>query len=258
MKFEKFTELMTIAKMYYPEAKTLPNGKLGTELWYEQIKEFDFNLMKQGLDDYARTNQFPPRLCHFIDFGMATNEAEYPEPEQAWSILYKTICNSGYHAEEEFSKLPKYLQEAAGSPWNLRAMAATDEDTLNRTDKINFLISYKAIVKRYKENSRKTAATQSNVQKLNAGSDKGKLNVLIDRAVQAVESSQITHKPFLQIDGTNMPQSKKGMPETAITALESYAKDNYNLNYKGTIDTINKRNDERMMQKVANMEVQNG
>lgn len=254
MKYSEFKSLIEMSEVFFPKAGTLPNTKIGMEVWFNELKEFDYNILSRGLRDYARTNQFPPRLCNFIDFGMAANEPEYPEPEQAWSILYKAICNSGYHAEEEFTKLPKYLQEAAGSPWNLKAMAATDEETLNRTDKINFLISYKTIIKHYKENSRKTAATQSNVQKLNAGSDRGRLDALIDKAVHAVESPQMPYNPFLQLKATNVPESEKGMPEMAIAVLEAYTKENYNMDYTQAVNVLKEKHAKDMVLKTVSLE----
>lgn len=239
MKFEDFLKIIAAAETYYPKANVFPKDDAGLQLWFNELEEFDYDTMKQGLRDYARTNEFPPRLCHFIDFAMAADEAEYLEPEQAWSMAYKAMCNSSYHAFEEFDSLPEEIQEAVGSPWALKEMARTDMDTLNKVDKVNFLISYKDIIKKKKGMSRKTFATQSHIDVLNAESPKGQFGQMIEGAAARVSPLEMPENRFLEDRQQFVPQENKGMSESAREGLEAYVKETINMDYQRAVNLAN-------------------
>lgn len=245
MNFKEFTELIAVTKMYYPEAKTLPNEKMGLDLWYEQLKECDARTVKQGLDDYVRTNKFPPKLCDFIDFSVAADEPEYMSAEEAWGLVFKAICNGGYHSTEEFAKLPKECQEAVGSPWILKEMATCGIDYVNKTEKYNFLSAYKQIVDKQKKLRRKTVTSQENDKKLTENSAKGKLQKLIDNAIQNVKTAPEQQQPFLELPTSAADYE---MPENAKKQLQNYSQHFFGQNYDRVVDMLNKKMQEKILQ----------
>lgn len=247
MNFKEFTELIAIAKIYYPDAKTLPNEKIGLDLWYEQLKEFNANIVKYGLDDYARTNTFPPKLCDFVDFAISADEKKYLPPEEAWGLVFKAICNSGYNSTEEFAKLPKECQEAVGSPWILKEMATCGIDYINKTEKYNFLSAYKQIVDKKKKLCRKTAATQANDKKLTENSEIGKLHALIDNMIEknAARTAETEQKQsFLELPVSN----NIDMPENAKKQMQDYSQIFFGQDYDIVVDMLNKKMQENLLQ----------
>ena len=54
---------------------------------------------------------------------LKADESDEFNETAAWSIVWKAICNSGYHSEEEFEKLPPIIQRAVHSPLQLREWA---------------------------------------------------------------------------------------------------------------------------------------
>lgn len=56
----------------------------------------------------------------------------------AWNMVAKAICNSGYEAEKEFAKLPKPVQRIVGSPNQLRDWSQMDSDTVHSVVASNF------------------------------------------------------------------------------------------------------------------------
>lgn len=245
MKFEDFLKIIAAAETYYPKANVFPKDDAGLQLWFNELEEFDYDTMKQGLRDYARTNEFPPCLCHFIDFAMATEEAEYMSPEEAWGLVYKAICNSSYNSHEEFAKLPEEIQEAVGSPWNLKEMASCSMDIINKNDRINFLISYKQIIQRKQKCSRKAKATKENIAMLTENSTKGHFRQMIEEAAARIDMPQMTHNPFLEIKQDYVPSENKGMSASAKTTIEAYAQETMGIDYQTAVHISNHRADEQ-------------
>jgi len=66
-------------------------------------------------------------------------------PLEAWGLVYKAICNSGYHAEEEFNRLPEICQKAVGSSHNLAEMAAMDTATVQSVEQSHFIREYESL-----------------------------------------------------------------------------------------------------------------
>lgn len=245
MTFNEFLRLVEITENYYPGIKTIPSTDIGLELWFNELKDFDFNKIAKGLKDFVRTSTFPPRLCDFIDFAISADEKKYLSPEEAWSLVFKAICNGGYHSTEEFAKLPKECQEAVGSPWILKEMAICGIDYVNKTEKYNFLSAYKQIVDKQKKLRRKTVTSQENDKKLTENSAKGKLQKLIDNAIQNVKTVPEQQQPFLELPTSAADYE---MPENAKKQLQDYSQHFFGQNYDRVVDMLNKKMQEKILQ----------
>ena len=71
---------------------------------------------------------------------------------EAWNLVYKAICNSVYHSEEEFDRLPPLCQNVLGNAANLREMALMDVNTVKSVEQSHFIRQYDAYAKREAEN----------------------------------------------------------------------------------------------------------
>lgn len=69
----------------------------------------------------------------------------------AWEMVQKAIRNSGYHAEEEFEKLPEIVQKSVVSPSQLKEWALTENLNVEVVSS-NFMRTYR--VERARENER--------------------------------------------------------------------------------------------------------
>jgi hypothetical protein len=70
---------------------------------------------------------------------------------KAWDMVRKAISNSGYHAEEEFDRLPEAIQIAVGNPANLREWAMMPTETVESVEQSHFIKAYRVAVGRLKE-----------------------------------------------------------------------------------------------------------
>lgn len=247
MTFNDFLKLVEITENYYPGIKTIPSTDVGLELWFNELKDFDFNKTAKGLKNFVRTSTFPPKLCDFVDFAISADEKKYLPPEEAWGLVFKAICNSGYNSTEEFAKLPKECQEAVGSPWVLKEMAICGIDYVNKTEKYNFLSAYKQIVDKKKKLCRKTAATQANDKKLTENSEIGKLHALIDNMIEknAARTAETEQKQsFLELPVSN----NFDMPENAKKQMQDYSQNFFGQDYDMVVDMLNKKMQENLLQ----------
>ena len=59
-------------------------------------------------------------------------------------MVQNAICRAGYHAKEEFDKLPPEVQNAVGSPNVLRQWARVEQDELATVVQSNFMRAFRA------------------------------------------------------------------------------------------------------------------
>ena len=120
-------------KTYFPRDNVLPTEK-SMQLWYSELKDIPYQLAHTALRKYVSTNKFAPTIADIREQAAELyNQREGDISENtAWQLVWKAICNSGYHAEEEFEKLPETVKRAVGTASQLRqwALAEVDDKTI--------------------------------------------------------------------------------------------------------------------------------
>lgn len=106
---------------YKPQDKTV-----AVNVWSEMLKDCNYEQVSVALKAYIQTDTkgFAPSIGDIREKiqEIFTKEDDLNEVS-AWAMVWKAICNSGYHAEEEFAKLPPVIQRAVHSPGQLREWA---------------------------------------------------------------------------------------------------------------------------------------
>lgn len=152
MEREEFKTLVKGMKAVYAQPTFIPDQD-AFNVWYELLKDLPYKQVSVAIQKYMLTERFPPTIA---DLRSKVTEIIEPELEgmselEAWSITRKAIGNSGYHAEEEFAKLPEVCQMAVGSPANLREWALMDSDQVGTVEQSHFIRNYRTAVKRISE-----------------------------------------------------------------------------------------------------------
>lgn len=135
------------SKYTVQDFEALANG------WQMCFEDYDYNIVSMAVKSFMTTNtsQFPPVPAQIIDIIHKLNPQEQElNGNEAWALVYKAICNSGYNAEQEFQKLPPTVQKAVGSADNLRAWA-TDSDFNIAVEQSHFIKVYNTTVERVRE-----------------------------------------------------------------------------------------------------------
>lgn len=131
-------------------------------IWYEMLKDLPYEIAHKSVISHISTNKFPPTIAEIRQGAARMVSPEIPTALDAWSLVYKAICNSSYHAEEEFAKLPPMCQKVIGNPANLREMATMDTNAVKSVEQSHFIKTYNTIAEREKE----TAALPENIRVL--------------------------------------------------------------------------------------------
>lgn len=148
----EFAKIIAVLKGVYTDPKFIAD-KLAVETWYGFFVEFPYEVIMDAAKNYIDNDDFgkapvPGQIKANINTGK-----EYLMPEDAWNLVYNGICNSNYHALEEFQKLPPECQKAIGSATNMKEMAVLNYYEMSRS-KEQFLKAYKAEVDKRKSHDR--------------------------------------------------------------------------------------------------------
>jgi hypothetical protein len=150
---EEWAVLVKAMKAVYTSPSFLPD-QYAFDTWYGLLKDLDYKLLSFGLKKYMQTEWKEPSIAALRECAnsIAPQSTELNETE-AWEKVSKAIRNSGYHAEEEFARLPKLIQKAVSSPGQLREWALSEnvDGTWLSVVQSNFQRTYRAEVQREQE-----------------------------------------------------------------------------------------------------------
>lgn len=120
MTSEETMKLLNMIAEVYPEFRKRDMKTMCT-VWHRLVGGMSYKLMTDALCCYmaADTKGFAPTPGMLIAQLEQRATDEYMSESEAWSLIYRAICRSGYYAGEEYSKLPPILQEVVGSAHQL-------------------------------------------------------------------------------------------------------------------------------------------
>ena len=152
MEREEFKILVKAMKAVYAQSTFIPDQD-PFNVWYALLQDLTYEQANLAVQKYMITEKFPPTIA---DIRQKANEIVQPDVEiltelEAWSLVRKALRNSGYHAEEEFAKLPEACRIAVGSPANLEEWAMMDTDEVETVEQSHFIRNYRTAQKRMKE-----------------------------------------------------------------------------------------------------------
>lgn len=166
MELNQFATLVKAMKAVYSDPKFIAD-KDAIMVWYEFFKDDDYMVVQTAIQKYMANNEYPPTIAgirkhmnEIVNPDLSMNEGE------AWSLVYKAICNSAYNANEEFEKLPPECQKAIGNPAILKEWAGLDTSEVNTVIQSNFMRSYKVEKKRSQEIQQLPLSTRNIIEKL--------------------------------------------------------------------------------------------
>ena len=118
-------KILMVIQAAYPNYK--PQDKtIAVNVWSEMLVDIPYEKASMAVKAYIQSDKsgFAPSIGDIREKAQDIFAEENDLNETAaWSLVWKAICNSGYHAEEEFAKLPPVVQRAVHSPAQLREWA---------------------------------------------------------------------------------------------------------------------------------------
>lgn len=152
---DEFKILVKGMKAVYAQQTFLPD-KDAFDMWFALLQDLPYKLANVAIQKHMLTEKFPPTPAEIRE--KAAQMIEVPETEmselEAWALVRKAIRNSGYHAQEEFDKLPEACREAVGSAANLEEWAKMDYEKVESVGQSHFIRNFRTAVLRIKEEQR--------------------------------------------------------------------------------------------------------
>lgn len=183
---EETVKIIRIMVDSYPNYK--PNDISETvDVWQMMLEEYSYQEVSVALKAYILSDDsgFAPSIGKLVSkIHTMTTPQELNEME-AWSLVYKAICNSTYNSVSEFEKLPPLVQKAVGLPDSLREWAMTENLNLEVVMS-NFQRAYKSELKRHEELQKMPQNVRQLIEKANVGSYSAQI---ADKRQQAIESA---------------------------------------------------------------------
>lgn len=150
----EFKRLVAGLKAVYSDPKYISDD-FAMDMWYGLLKDIPYDVANMATQSYMQTEKFPPtpadiRRHAYKITSLVTDDISEID---AWGKVSKAICNSLYHSEEEFNRLPKLIQQTLGNHIRLRELAELDAGQLQTVEASNFMRSYRAKLEVHKRES---------------------------------------------------------------------------------------------------------
>ena len=208
---EETVKIIRIMVDSYPNYK--PNDISETvDVWHMMLEEYSYQEVSVALKAYILSDEsgFAPSIgklvskIHTITAPQELNEME------AWSLVYKAICNSTYNSVSEFEKLPLLVQKAVGLPDSLREWAMT-ENLNHEVVMSNFQRAYKAELKRHEELQKMPQNVRQLIEKANVGSYSAQIAEKRQEAIESANERKQGEIKALEMkhEGVQMPEKYK-------------------------------------------------
>lgn len=170
MNKQEVSKIVFIIKATYPKYyANISAQEVGfmVEAWEAVFADHSYTETLAGLQAYIATDTagFPPTPGQIIDRIVKIENPHTLTAAQSWARVYHAICNSIWHAAEEFEKLDEIEKRVVGSPEQLRqwGMADVESGELSVIQS-NYLRSYNAALESDREDKKIPAAVRTLIQ----------------------------------------------------------------------------------------------
>ena len=158
---QQFGVLVKAMKAVYAQPTFIPDQD-AFNTWYMLLQDIPYPQLNIGVQLHMQSSRFPPTVA---DLRAAATKITAPGDQniselEAWAVVRKAICRSGYYSQEEFDKLPPLVQKAVGKHENLREWALMEVETVGSVIQSQFLRSYRQVLQRHTEVSSLSPALQ--------------------------------------------------------------------------------------------------
>ncbi len=148
MTLEDTKKIMILIQSLYTNFKPEAPMELVTKSWNIVLADYEYTQVERAVIAFARNNTsaYAPSTGQIVDLIHKHENPDELNETEAWDVVLHALSNSGYHADEEFYKLPSLIQKTIGKPSVLHEWAITDINTVNTIIASNFRNNYKTML----------------------------------------------------------------------------------------------------------------
>lgn len=145
MTIKEFGVLAKALQTYYPKDNLLPSDE-AKALWYEQLKDLDYNILSSCLVKWVSTNKWSPTIADLRE--LATGSDNLPQSPDAWEEVKTAITKYGHWnvqaALESMTPLTRKTVEKIG----FYELCSSENEI---ADRAHFMQMYNIIAEREKK-----------------------------------------------------------------------------------------------------------
>ncbi len=208
---EETVKIIRIMVDSYPNYK--PNNLSETvDVWTMMLEEYSYQQVSMALKSYilSDTSGFAPAIGQLVDKIHSMSQPEQLNEMEAWALVARALRNGGYHALEEYEKLPPEVQKAVGTHEQLRTWAL-DEYFNEEVAKSNFLRAYRIEVNRKRELAKMPSDVRRLIESVNQNSYKVQIEDKRQEAIKSLSDRKESEIRALEDkrEGVSMPEKCK-------------------------------------------------
>lgn len=159
-----------LGSVYINEFSKLNDEQMANmvNVWSMLLEDEDANKIATVTKAYLKsnTNAFMPTPAMLINLAYELFTPQGMTELEAWNLVYRAVCNSGYNAQREYDNLPLEIK-ALCSPKQLIEWSQMDISTLNSVVASNFMRSFKAREKQRSDYAKLPNETKDLISELN-------------------------------------------------------------------------------------------
>lgn len=155
MNLEETTMILSSLRGAYPNfyrGMSKKEAESTILLWNKMFVDYDYQIVDAAVSALitSDTKGFPPVIGQVMEKIRLLTQPKEMTASEAWALVYKAICNSGYESKREFEKLPPEIQSVVHDPAQLRSWALDPNFNMG-VESSNFKRSYEARVAQLRE-----------------------------------------------------------------------------------------------------------
>ncbi len=206
---EETVKIIRIMVDSYPNYKP-DNLSETVDVWNMMLEEYSYQQVSMALKSYilSDTSGFAPAIGQLVDKIHSMMQPEQLNEMEAWALVAKALRNGGYHALEEYEKLPPAVQKAVGTHEQLRNWAL-DEYFNEENAKKNFIFAYRAEVKREQELSKMPSDVRRLIESVNQNSYKAQIEDKRQEKIKSLKDRKEIEIRALEENGEYIPMPDK-------------------------------------------------
>lgn len=162
MSKDEFAKIAMAIRTYYPREKFLPNVQ-AMELWYNELKDLDYETMNVGVRKWVSTHEFSPSIAKLREMCATVERGEIPGSEEGWEEVRRSFSSFGQYNEkkalESFSPITRRVVEIIGYKelcWSENQIA----------DRRHFMDIYDQIAHRMEEDRQIAPSVQARIAEI--------------------------------------------------------------------------------------------
>jgi len=195
-----------------------PDKTAAVNAWTMALEEYGRDEVALAFKLYMKSNTsgFAPAPGQIIDKIHSMTQPEQLNEMEAWALVAKALRNGGYHALEEYERLPSAVQKAVGTHEQLRNWAL-DEYFNEENAKKSFIFTYRAEVKREQELAKMPSDVRGFIETVNQNSYKAQIEAKRKGTIKSLSERKESEIRALEDKREGVP-----MPERCKQRMEEW------------------------------------